>query len=118
ASAPAFLPTLREKVNLKAGATVLLNLTLSTVFDALEITPRRGTADDGDWDWVLRSAANRPVLRILPDGSPVMVASKSTSNDLTGALSFVAGAPSQGFGPISAMSTGFLVQKSVFASGT
>lgn len=118
ASAPAFLPTLREKVNLKAGATVLLNLTLSTVFDALEITPRRGTSEDGDWDWVLRSAANRPVLRILPDGSPVMMASKSTSSDLKGALSFVAGAPSEGFGSISAMSTGFLVQKSVFASGT
>jgi hypothetical protein len=118
ASAPAFLPTLREKINVRAGATVLLNLTLSTVFDALEITPRRGTADDGDWDWVLRSSVNRPVLRILPDGSPVMLASKSTSTDLKGALSFVAGAPSEGFGSISDMSTGFLVEKSVFASGT
>src|SRR6202030_3703704 len=28
-SAPAFLPTLREKISLKAGASVLLNLTLS-----------------------------------------------------------------------------------------
>ncbi|HKW18182.1 MAG TPA: carboxypeptidase-like regulatory domain-containing protein [Terriglobales bacterium] len=118
ASAPAFLPTLREKINLKAGATVLLNLTLSTVFDALQITPRRGNSDDGDWDWVLRSAANRPVLRILPDGSPVMVADKTSSTDLKGALSFVAGAPSEGFGSISDMSTGFLVEKSLFASGT
>ena len=97
-SAPAFLPTLREKISLKAGASVLLNLTLSTVFDALQFTPRRGTAEDGDWDWVLRSTANRPVLRILPDGSPVMVADKSSSSDLKGSLSFVAGASSQGFG--------------------
>ena len=118
ASAPAFLPTLREKISLKAGASVLLNLTLSTVFDALQFTPRRGTSEDGDWDWVLRSSANRPVLRILPDGSPVMLADKSTSSDLKGTLSFVAGAPSQGFGSISDMSTGFTVEKSVFASGT
>jgi len=117
-SAPAFLPTLREKISLKAGASVLLNLTLSTVFDALQFTPRRGTAEDGDWDWVLRSTANRPVLRILPDGSPVMVADKSSSSDLKGSLSFVAGASSQGFGSISDMSTGFTVEKSVFASGT
>jgi hypothetical protein len=118
ASAPAFLPTLREKISVRAGATVLLNLTLSTIFDALQITPRKGTADDGDWDWVLRSAVNRPVLRILPDGSPVMMASKSTSSDVKGRLSFVAGAQSQGFGSISDMSTGFMVEKSVFASGT
>jgi hypothetical protein len=117
-SAPAFLPTLREKISLKAGASVLLNLTLSTVFDALQFTPRQGTSEDGDWDWVLRSTANRPVLRILPDGSPVMVADKSTSRDLKGTLSFVAGASSQGFGSSSDMSTGFTVEKSVFASGT
>jgi hypothetical protein len=67
---------------------------------------------------VLRSAANRPVLRILPDGSPAMVADKSSTADLKGALSFVAGAPSDGFGSISDMSTGFRVEKSVFASGT
>jgi hypothetical protein len=118
ASAPAFLPTLRERISVKAGASVLLNLTLSTIFDALQISPRRGTADDGDWNWVLRSAADRPVLRILPDGSPVMVADKNTSSDLKGTLSFVAGAPSQGFGSISDMSTGFLVEKSMFANGT
>ncbi|MCU1270857.1 MAG: hypothetical protein JWN74_2151 [Acidobacteriaceae bacterium] len=117
-SAPAFLPTLREKISLKAGASILLNLTLSTVFDALQFTPRRGTSEDGDWDWVLRSSVNRPVLRILPDGSPVMVADKSTSTDLKGTLSFVAGAPSKGFGSISDMSTGFRVEKSLFASGT
>jgi hypothetical protein len=117
-SAPAFLPTLREKISLRAGASVLLNLTLSTVFDALQFTPRQGTSEDGDWDWILRSTANRPVLRILPDGSPVTVADKSTSSDLKGTLSFVAGSPSAGFGSISDMSTGFSLEKSVFASGT
>ena len=59
-SAPAFLPSLREKIGLRAGANILLNVTLSTLFDAVQFAPRRGAADDGDWDWVLRSTANRP----------------------------------------------------------
>jgi hypothetical protein len=117
-SAPAFLPTLRDKISLKAGASVLLNLTLTTIFDAINFAPRHGNSDDGDWGWVLRSTANRPVLRILPDGSPVMVADKSSSSDLKGSLSFVAGAPSQGFGSGSDLSTGFLVEKSLFSTGT
>ena len=118
-SAPAFLPTLREKVGLRAGASVLLNLTLSTLFDAVQFAPRRGSVDDGDWDWVLRSTANRPVLRILADGSSVVMAKAGErSSDFRGSLSFVAGSPSQGFGSISDMSTAFSVEKSFFASDT
>jgi hypothetical protein len=118
-SAPAFLSTLREKVGLRAGANVLVNLTLSTLFDAIQFAPRRGAADDGDWDWVLRSTANRPVLRVLADGSPAMLAkAKETSPDLRGTLSFVAGSSSQGFGSVSDMSTGFLVEKSFFSTDT
>lgn len=119
-SATAFLPTLREKISLRAGASILLNLTLSTVFDAVQFAPRRGGEDDGDWDWVLRSTANRPVLRILPDGSPVMVAraERSGTADLKGTLSFVAGSPSQGFGSVSDRSTVFVVEKSIFSADT
>src|SRR5258708_18316672 len=118
-SAPAFLPTL-QKIGVKAGANVLLNLTLSTLFDAIQFAPRRGNADDGDWDWVLRSTANRPVLRMLPDGSPVVVSAEAAGlgPELKGTLSFVAGAPAQGFGSVSDMSTGFLVEKSMFSTGT
>lgn len=118
-SAPSFLPTLREKISLRAGAGVLLNLTLSTIFDAIQFAPRRAGTDDDDWDWVLRSTANRPVLRILPDGSAVMVAKGNQSDrDLKGTLAFVAGAPSQGFGSVSDMSTDFRVEKSLFSTGT
>ena len=63
-SAPSFLPTLRDKINVRAGASVLLNLTLSTLFDSVQFAPRRGTADNGDWDWVLRSPANRGKLKL------------------------------------------------------
>ena len=118
-SAPAFLPTLRDKINVRAGASVLLNLTLSTLFDSVQFAPRRGNTDNGDWDWVLRSTANRPILRVLPDGTPVMVASKpSDTPDFRGSLSFVAGSSSQGFGSLSDMSTGFLLEKSVFSTDT
>jgi hypothetical protein len=118
-SAPAFLPALRDKINVRAGASVLLNLTLTTLFDSIQFAPRRGNADNGDWDWVLRSTANRPILRVLPDGTPVMAASKPPqSPDLRGTLSFVAGASSQGFGSLSDMSTGFLVEKSLFSADT
>ena len=119
-SAPAFLPTLREKIGVRAGASVLLNLTLNTLFDAVQFAPRRGGEDDGDWDWVLRSTANRPVLRILPDGSPVLVAKKAgaSGSDLKGTLSFLAGSPSQGFGSVSDRNTAFVVEKSIFASDT
>jgi hypothetical protein len=119
ASAPAFLPTLREKISVRAGASVLLNLTLNTLFDAVQFSPRRGAEDDGDWDWVLRSTVNRPVLRVLPDGSPVVVAKANRSgSDLTGTLSFVAGSPSQGFGSVSDRSTAFVVEKSIFSTDT
>jgi len=118
-SAPSFLPTLQEKIGIKAGASVLLNLTLSTIFDAVQFAPRRGNADDGDWGWVLRSTANRPILRALPDGSTVVVAKEGSGNsDLKGTLTFFAGAPSQGFGSVSDMSTGFVVEKSMFSTGT
>jgi hypothetical protein len=117
-SAPAFLPTLREKINVNAGANVLLNLTLSTLFDAVQFAPRRGGEDDGDWDWVLRSTANRPVLRFLPDGSVVVAKANPSGPELKGTLAFVAGSPSQGFGSVSDRSTAFTVEKSLFSSDT
>src|SRR5438309_7538038 len=119
-SAPSFLPALRERVALRAGASVVVNVTLNTLFEAIQIGPMRGPADDDDWKWVLRSSANRPILRMLPDGTQVVVPSRSErgDRDLKGTLSFVAGSPSGGFGSTSDMNTGFAVEKSIFSSGT
>lgn len=118
-SAPSFLPAMREKINVRAGASVLLNLTLTTLFDTVGFAPRRGSADNGDWDWVLRSSANRPILRMLPDGTQVLVAKKESSTpDFRGSLSFTAGTSSQGFGSLSDMNTGFLLEKSLFSADT
>jgi hypothetical protein len=117
-SAPSFLPSLRERVGLAAGGTVTINITLSRLFEAIQVVPMRGPKDEDDWKWVLRSVSNRPILRF---DDPTLVATKAeggTDHELTGSLSFLAGSESEGYGSVSDMSTGFSVQKSIFSSGT
>ena len=66
AYSPSFLPTLRERVGLRPGSSVLVNLKLSGLFEAVQLPALRGVGtDDDDWKWVLRSASNRPILRML-----------------------------------------------------
>lgn len=118
-SALSFLPALRERVGLRPGVNAVVNVTLSTLFEALQLTPARGTAEDDDWKWVLRSVSNRPILRMLDDGSAVLVSkSEQDDHDLKGTLSFLAGSESAGFGSTSDMTTGFSVEKSIFSTGT
>lgn len=76
-----FLPTLRENLQLRAGAQAVVNVTLSTLFEAVQWLPaqkRKADEPSDDWKWTLRSAANRPILRMLEDGPLVNV---STSNE-------------------------------------
>src|SRR2546429_4536650 len=118
-SAPSFLPSERDRVGLGAGASVIVNLTLNTLFQAIQLAPMRGPADEDDWKWVLRSVANRPILRVLEGSSPTVASSSEQDNhELKGTLSFVAGSPSEGFGSASDVSTGFSVERSIFSSGT
>ena len=62
ATAPSFLPTLREKIGVHAGSKMMVNMTLTTLFEAIQLVPMRGTVDDDDWKWTLRSVANRPIF--------------------------------------------------------
>jgi hypothetical protein len=118
-SAPAFLPALREHIGLHAGGNAIVNVTLSTLFEAIQMAPARGPADEDDWKWVLRSVSNRPILRVLDDHSRVLLAESTKSDhELKGTLSFLAGSPSEGFGSAPDMSTGFSVEKSIFSSST
>src|SRR2546422_2654439 len=115
-SAPSFLPALRERVALRAGASVVVNVTLNTLFEAIQIGPMRGPADDDDWKWVLRSSANRPILRMLPDGTAVTAANSEQNNrDLEGTLSFLAGVPPGGFWKPSHIETRFSGGKNIFS---
>jgi len=118
-SAPSFLPALREKIGVRAGAKLIVNVTLTTLFEAIQLVPLRGPVDDDDWKWTLRSVANRPILRVLPDGTTVVAQSgeSASGRDLKGSLTFLAGSPGQGFGSQD-MSAGFAVEHSLLSSGT
>lgn len=120
AYSPSFLPSLRERIGLRPGSSVLVNIKLSGLFDSIQLPPLRdASTDDDDWKWVLRSASNRPILRMLDDGSPAPSSDTGEERrEVKGSLSFVAGSASGGFGSASDMNTGFSVEKSIFSSGT
>jgi hypothetical protein len=118
-SAPAFLPALRQHVGLHGGVNTIVNVTLNTLFEAIQISPAHGGADEDDWKWVLRSVSNRPILRMVDNNSPVVaVESGKGHGELKGTLSFLAGSASDGYGSPSDVSTGFSMEKSIFSSDT
>jgi hypothetical protein len=118
-TAPSFLPALRERIGLHAGSAMVVNVTLNTLFQSMELGPLRGTADDDDWKWTLRSMSNRPILRVL-DEDPQMKAARTEAEgrDLKASLSFLAGSPSDGYVGVSDMSTGFSVERRVLGQDT
>jgi len=122
ASAPAFLPALRENVSLGPGAHLIINLTLNTLFEAAQFLPSRPRVsdDNDDWKWILRSAANRPILRVLEDGTPVVVSEPDPAGDrrLKGEIVFLAGSEGEGFGATPPMGAAFRLEQSIFSSGT
>jgi Carboxypeptidase regulatory-like domain len=76
----AFLPALRE--NLRVRTDTVVNLTLTTLFEAAQWLPaqkRTSSDSDDDWIWTLRSSSNRPLLRMLEDG-PLVIVTESDSD--------------------------------------
>jgi hypothetical protein len=72
ATAAFFLPASRENVRLQAGAEAIVNLTMSTLYETENWLPAQKRHPDepaDDWKWTLRSAANRPLLRMVDDGT-------------------------------------------------
>ncbi len=110
-SAPSFLPALRERIGLRPGASLNVNVTLNTLLGAIQVGPLRGGTDDEDWKWTLRSVANRPILRVF-DGP-----AEKENHETTGSLSFLAGSAAGGYGSGSDLSTGFSVERSIFSAG-
>lgn len=116
-TAPSFLPSLRGKVGLQSGASVVVNITLNTLFEALQLVPKpsNGPEDQDDWKWTLRSVANRPVLR-LADGDPLVMVSQSDSPDdhvLKAKVAFLAGSDGEAFSSPD-VSTNFEIEQSIF----
>jgi len=113
-SAPSFLPALREKIGLRPGSSMHVNVTLNTLLDAVRVGPLRGTGDDDDWKWTLRSVANRPVLRVFDD--PSVGGVEQQNHDLRASISLLAGSAAEGYGSGSDMSTGFSLERSFFSA--
>jgi hypothetical protein len=109
-TAPSFLPALREKVGLRPGASINVNVTLNTLLGVMQLGPIRQLPDDDDWKWTLRSVANRPVLRIFNDP-----AEEKQNHELRGTLSFFSGSAADGYGSGSDMSTNFTLERSIFS---
>jgi hypothetical protein len=83
ATAALYVPALRDNLQLRAGAQAVVNLTLNTLFESTTWIPaERRKADEptDDWKWTLRSAANRPILRLTEDGDVIMVSSSVTES--------------------------------------
>jgi hypothetical protein len=112
-SAPSFLPALRERIGLRPGSSVKVNLTLNTLLGAIQLGPIRSVPDGDDWKWTLRSVANRPALRVFDD--PINAA-ENQDHQTSGSLSFLAGSAAEGYGSGSDMSTGFTVERSIFSA--
>ena len=130
-TAASFLPSLREDVILHSGAHLIINLTVNTLTDALKVMPARrsDTDEPDDWHWTLRSATNRPILRVLEkdkdsdDSAALVVVSHNNSETggdraMKASVAFMAGAEAGGFGSAGDMTTAFALEKSLFSSGT
>jgi hypothetical protein len=116
-SAPYFLPTLREKIGLRAGGRLMVHITMTNLFEAIQLANSPPQSDPDDWKWTLRSIANRPILRILPDGTTGIIENADDA-DLKGTVALLAGSPSQGFGSSSDMNAAFDVERSLLSIGS
>jgi len=81
ASAILFVPAMKANLELQSGVTTVVNLTLAALFDTASWLPaerRRADESDDDWKWTLRSTANRPILRIVENGSQIEISSSAS----------------------------------------
>ena len=63
-----FYPLCASISDCMPAATPVVNVTLNTMFEAIQIAPaQKPTENDDDWKWVLRSVSNRPILRLVDD---------------------------------------------------
>jgi hypothetical protein len=80
ATAALFAQATRGNLQLRTGMRATVDLTLSMLSDPASWLPaeRRKPDEPGDdWTWTLRSAANRPILRMLGDGEVVSVSAQA-----------------------------------------
>ncbi|MDE1161680.1 MAG: carboxypeptidase-like regulatory domain-containing protein [Acidobacteriaceae bacterium] len=104
ATAAFFVPVVRSNLSLHAGAQAIVNLTMSTLFEAGNWLPaqRRGPEElNDDWKWTLRSSANRPLLRLVDPETGEAIstsAGESPKADTQGRVTVVNGDGAFGYG--------------------
>jgi hypothetical protein len=101
ATGDSFLPTLREDLQLGSRSKVIVNLTLSTLFEAIQWLPAQPKSPDepsDDWKWTLRSSSNRPLLRLLQDGPLVVLSGDDHGSGPQLAARVEVTGPSKAFG--------------------
>jgi hypothetical protein len=70
ATAAFLVPVTRGNLRLEAGAQAVINLTMTTLYEAANWLPAQGRRADepvDDWKWTLRSTASRPLLRLTDE---------------------------------------------------
>lgn len=70
ASAAFLVPVTRGNLRLQAGAQAVINLTMTTLYEAANWLPTQGRHAGepvDDWKWTLRSTASRPLLRLTDE---------------------------------------------------
>jgi hypothetical protein len=75
ATAAFLVPVTRANLRLQAGAQAVINLTMTTLYDAANWLPAQGRRPDepaDDWKWTLRSTASRPLLRLTDENGQEM----------------------------------------------
>jgi hypothetical protein len=101
ATGDSFLPTLREDLRLASRSKLVVNLTLSTLFEAIQWLPAQPRSPDepsDDWKWTLRSSSNRPLLRLLQDGPLVVLSGEDHGSGPQLAARVEVTSPSRDFG--------------------
>ncbi len=119
-SAPSFLPSMTQNLAVQSGASLVMHITLNTLFEAVTLLPdRKKASDDQDeWKWTLRSMSNRPILRVL-NGSPTVVSdAKKDDQGSQTSVAFIAGSQAEGYGASGDYGTAFDMRQAMFASGT
>jgi len=85
ASAALFIPATRSDLRLSPGLRATVNLTLSMLADPTGWLPARPRGPDeagDDWIWTMRSAANRPMLRVLDSGDVVLASGSAAPGEM------------------------------------
>src|SRR5205085_10683103 len=123
-TAASFLPSLIENVVIRSGGRAIINVTLNTLAEAIRFLPPRQVSDQDqdDWKWILRSAANRPILRFDDENGLILASSASNETHdahcVKGKVAFVAGAQADGFGSAPDYGTSFDVRQALFSADT